>query len=339
MKHAPWPALCLFLASPLIGEYLLGSLPASMLFLLPLMAAMYGSAAILIREWVRRTGRGWPSIFLLAIAYGLLEEGFVTQSLFNPNYLHLRLLDYGWLPSLGTAIPWTLYVIGIHAVWSISVPIALTEAAFPARRDAPWIKTTGFVLYSLLFIVGCTIVATFTYKQVPFMASTAQLAATGLTIIALCAIAMRLTRRDETGRAAPAAPPSPPNPIVLFVASLVAGSLFMQVEYSAITQLHWNWMATALVQVAIVAAFVSFIVASRIRTWSVSRYFALAAGAFVVYVWKGFETDLLLHGSGDLAGHSVIAVIGCALLAFVGIKVRAARVPGNENPGTGPGFE
>ena len=39
MKHSPWPALCLFLASPLIGEYLLGSLPASMIFLLPLMAA------------------------------------------------------------------------------------------------------------------------------------------------------------------------------------------------------------------------------------------------------------------------------------------------------------
>src|SRR4051794_25897729 len=113
MKHTPWPALCLFVASPLIGEYLLGSLPASMLPLLPLMAAMYGSGAILIREWVRRTGRGWPSIVVLATAYGFFEEGFVTQSLFNPNYLHLRLLDYGWLPQLGIALPWTLYVVTI----------------------------------------------------------------------------------------------------------------------------------------------------------------------------------------------------------------------------------
>ena len=323
MKHRPWPALCLFLASPLIGEYLLGSLPASMIFLLPLMAAMYGSAAILIREWIRRTGRGWPSIFLLAIAYGLLEEGFVTQSLFNPNYLHLRLLDYGWLPSLGTAFPWAIYVIGIHAVWSISVPIALTEAAFPARHDRPWLKTTGFVLYSLLFIVGCTLIATFTYKQVPFMASPAQLAVTALVIVASCVIAMRLPRASETGRAAPS-PPAPPRPVVLFFASLVAGSLFMQLEYSAITTLHWKWIATVLVQIAIVTAFIAFIVAARIRSWSASQFFALAAGAFVVYVWKGFETDLLLHGSGDLAGHSVIAVIGSTLLAVIGFKVRAA---------------
>jgi len=323
MKHRPWPALCLFLASPLIGEYLLGSLPASMFFLLPLMAAMYGSAAILIREWVRRTGRGWPSILLLAIAYGLLEEGFVTQSLFNPNYLHLRLLDYGWLPSLGMALPWALYVIGIHAVWSISVPIALTEAALPARREAPWIKTTGFVLYSLLFIVGAALIATFTYKQVPFMASPTQLAMTALLIIALVVIAMRLPRRDEPRRVATSASGAPPRPIVLFFASLIAGSLFMQLEYSASAQLHWNWIATVLVQLAIVSALVAFIGAARIRAWTASQYFALAAGAFIVYVWKGFETDLLLHGSGDLAGHSVIAVVGCALLALVGFKVRS----------------
>jgi hypothetical protein len=75
-----------------------------MIYLLPLMMAMYGAGAILIRETVRATGRGWASIVLLACAYGLFEEGFVTQSLFNPNYLHLRLLDFGFLPWLGTAL-------------------------------------------------------------------------------------------------------------------------------------------------------------------------------------------------------------------------------------------
>src|SRR5689334_15668266 len=203
MTRKPWPALCLFLASPLIGEYLLGSLPVSMIFLLPLMAAMYGSAAILIREWVRRTSRGWPSIVLLAIAYGLFEEGFVTQSLFNPNYLHLRLLDYGWLAPLGTALPWLIYVIGIHAVWSITVPIALTEAAFPARSSQPWIKTTGIVLYSSIFLVGCTLIATFTYKQLPYMASPAQFAVTALVIVMLCVIALRLPRPNATTCTAP----------------------------------------------------------------------------------------------------------------------------------------
>src|SRR3954469_15280356 len=143
MKSAKWPVACLLFLSPLIGEYLLGSLPASMIALLPLMMAMYGAAAILIREAVRRTGGGWGSIVLLATAYGLFEEGFVTQSLFNPNYLHLRLLDFGFLPILGTALPWAIFVITIHAVWSITVPIALIESAVPSRRDQPWLDVLG----------------------------------------------------------------------------------------------------------------------------------------------------------------------------------------------------
>ena len=60
---------------------------------------MYGTGAVFIRELVRHTRRGWPSLILLATAYGFVEEGCVTQSLFNPNYLHLRLLDYGYAPS------------------------------------------------------------------------------------------------------------------------------------------------------------------------------------------------------------------------------------------------
>jgi len=51
------PALSLFVIAPLVAEYLLGSLPMSMIAILPIMAAMYGSAALLIRETARRSGR------------------------------------------------------------------------------------------------------------------------------------------------------------------------------------------------------------------------------------------------------------------------------------------
>jgi len=94
------PVFSLWLLAPLVAEYLLGSLPVSLITILPLMAAMYGSAALLIREAARRSGGGWMTIALLGAAYGFVEEGFVTQSLFNPNYLHLRLLDFH--------LPWEL---------------------------------------------------------------------------------------------------------------------------------------------------------------------------------------------------------------------------------------
>src|SRR5208282_6295453 len=85
------PAIGLFFVAPLVAEYLLGDLPIKMLGALVILAPMYGGGAILIREVVRRTVRGWPTIFVLAFAYAVFEEAFTTQTLFNPDYLHLNL--------------------------------------------------------------------------------------------------------------------------------------------------------------------------------------------------------------------------------------------------------
>src|SRR5256885_289548 len=60
------PVLSLFVLTPLVAEYLLGSLPMSMIAILPLMAALYGSAALLIREIARRIGGGWGSADMVA---------------------------------------------------------------------------------------------------------------------------------------------------------------------------------------------------------------------------------------------------------------------------------
>ena len=107
-----------------MAEYLLGNLPITALSALVLLVPLYGGGAVLIREAVRHTGRSWPSILMLALAYGVLEEGIATMSLFNPNYVGLRLLDNGYVPSLGIGVPWTVLVLTLHVVWSVGVPIA-----------------------------------------------------------------------------------------------------------------------------------------------------------------------------------------------------------------------
>src|SRR5215468_9143423 len=81
------PAIALYFLAPLVAEFLLGDFPVTMLGLLLLLGPMYGGGAILIREVVRRTGRGWPSIVLLGLAYGIVEEAFTTESLFDPGYV------------------------------------------------------------------------------------------------------------------------------------------------------------------------------------------------------------------------------------------------------------
>ena len=136
------PAIVLFFLAPWVAEFLLGDFPITWLPLILVLAGMYGGGALLIREVARRTGRGWPTIVLLALAYGVLEEGVTTMSLFNPGYVGAHLLDQGYLPALGIAVPWTIFVLGLHTVWSISVPIALVEQG-TRRRATPEAAVTA----------------------------------------------------------------------------------------------------------------------------------------------------------------------------------------------------
>jgi hypothetical protein len=73
------PAFVLFFLSPLVAEFLLGDFTLAAIGYLVLLAPMYGGGALLVRELTRRAGRGWPTIVLLALAYGVLEEGIATR--------------------------------------------------------------------------------------------------------------------------------------------------------------------------------------------------------------------------------------------------------------------
>src|SRR5215831_7937168 len=62
------PALALILVAPLVAEVLPGSAPLSRPGLLPFIVLIYGPGALLIRDVLRRSGRGWIGILLLGAA-------------------------------------------------------------------------------------------------------------------------------------------------------------------------------------------------------------------------------------------------------------------------------
>ncbi|HUR06489.1 MAG TPA: hypothetical protein VM347_28345 [Nonomuraea sp.] len=70
----------------------------------------------------------------------------MTMSLFNPDYAGQRLLDPGFVPALGIGVPWTLFVLALHTVWSMSVPIALVEELTGERRTTPWLGKVGLTV-------------------------------------------------------------------------------------------------------------------------------------------------------------------------------------------------
>ncbi|MEV4102574.1 hypothetical protein AB0J42_20160 [Nonomuraea sp. NPDC049649] len=189
------PALGLFFLSPLVGEFLLGNLPITMLFALITLAPLYGGGALLVRELARRRGAGWPGIVLLAVAYGLIEEGLVTRSLFNPGYAGMDLQSYLWIPGVGVSAWWTVFVLGVHVVGSICVPIAVMESLVPGRATEPWLRTPGLVVAGVLFMLG----AAAAYTIDPYEPGAWQLV--GAALLAGLLVFIALKRRPATSSA------------------------------------------------------------------------------------------------------------------------------------------
>ena len=123
------PVIVLLFLSPLLAEFVFGATPVSRLGGIWLLIFFYGGGAILIRELARRRGSGWERIVLLGAAYGIFEEGLLIQSMFNPDLFNAgrvggRALGVNWI--------WSEWTVGYHVVYSIVIPILLTEFLFPS---------------------------------------------------------------------------------------------------------------------------------------------------------------------------------------------------------------
>jgi hypothetical protein len=318
------PAIGLFFLSPLVAEFLLGNISIAFIAGMLFLSAMYGGGALLIREVARRTGRGWPTIILLALAYGVVEEGLVTQSLFNPDYAGQHLLSYGHIDALGMGSWWTLFVLTLHTVWSISVPIALMEAMVPTRRTTPWLGRIGLPIVAALFVLGCVLnfvgsldQSSFGGPKEAFFASPGQFIGAGVAIVVLIVLAFVVGRRRPKQVAGPV-----PSPAIVGGISLVASSVFLMLPHSMPA---WLICVSYLVLYAVVAFLASFW--SRRSGWRPLHTAALAGGALVTYAWHGFlQPSLDQHNSAiDLIGNAVFAAIALAVLAAA--VVRTARVP------------
>lgn len=307
------PALTLFLVAPFVAEFLLGDFAIDALWLLLVVGPLYGGGALVVRETARRLGRGWPTILLLALAYGLLEEGIVIQTLFNPNYLGLHLLRQAWIPAFGIGGWWTVFVLTLHTVWSISVPIAIVEGLYAERRNRPWLGKLGFGVSAFLLVVGGVLIRGGTRKQDPFAASAGQLLGVWIAIALVVALALRL--RPGPARRTGAVP----VPWLTCVAAFVWGLLFMYVNRAL-----QGW-SLAGAQLALDAAGVVLLLAYARRTaWTPVHCVAAAGGALLSYACNGFSQVPVVGSKGtvDLVGNALFAALALTLLVLALKKER-----------------
>ena len=201
------PALVLVVLAPIVAEFLLADFTIRNLPVLLALVPLYGGGALLVREVARRTGRGWPTMLLLALAYAA-DRGSVPHPVALQSRLRPQAAARLRLPARGSARPSTgrFFVLSIHVVWSIATPILIAEGLAGGRGRTPWLKPIGIDRDGgASSSSGARPSRLFSWKASPFVASPTQFAVSA-ALVAL-ALGDGASRRSPAWSAA--APPSP----------------------------------------------------------------------------------------------------------------------------------
>jgi len=150
------PAFALFIIAPVFGELFSGSASLNE-FVNPItfiaLTLLYGCGAIIAREWVIRWRKGWFSLFLLGLAYGIYEEGLLVQSFFDPTWMDLgTLATYGRVAGVNWV--WVVHLTIYHALISIAASVAFVEILYPHRRGERWVKSQPWWILNWLGFIG-----------------------------------------------------------------------------------------------------------------------------------------------------------------------------------------
>jgi hypothetical protein len=298
------PVLLLFLLTPGIPEYLSGSsqlsgvvlAPGLFLILLAGNAGLYTAGVLLIREAVLRWKKGWLSVLVLGLAYGILEEGLALSTLFNPHASVVGVLgNFGhWM---GVSWVWASGVLLIHVVFSVAVPILLLGLALPETRGRPLVGRRGLTV--AVGVLGADVLAllAFTVFGVHFWMGWPLLLSSAAVIAALVVVARQLP--NDWLR------PSRPRPLPTpRIAAVVGVALF---PAALLTQALSGWLG--LPAAGVVAAMLGVEAAFFLWAWTRLRSpgsertllgFALGllAPLAVLGFLIGFPVEVELVGTG-----------------------------------------
>lgn len=313
------PVLVLLVLSPFIAEVLFGATPVSNIGSLIITGPFYGAGVLLIRDLARRRGSGWGRIVLLGTAHGIVEEGLVIQSLFNPTLFNAGIVGGR---AFGVNWVWTQWALGYHIVWSIVIPILLAELLFPKRQAEPWLGKLGLMIATVVYTIsGLAMGAVFRLFVTPdfhtplLFNTVAAIFAAALVVLALC-----WPHSDkETATIRVDAHPAP-SPWLVGLTTLVSG-----VAWFSLLDLPYALRSSTLVLLPMLGtAAIVAVAAGLIQRWSakcgwcVLHQLALIGGALVPSLGYGFIFVTAPNRSDHIAQGllSVTMILALAMYAW-----------------------
>lgn len=330
-------ALTLVVLTPLVAELALGSTPLHLAFLVLLWLPIYGAGVLLIREAVRRCGGRWPSLVLLGVAYELVEDGLGLQALSSP-----RLYDAAqWGPRLfGLNTTYWEANVAYHVVFSVLIPIALTDLLFPGLRNRPYLRRGGLVGAAVCAVLGVLLLrVSVPPSQDPGYTAPLWVLAGCLSAVAVLAfVALRVLPGRPASRPVDGGVPSAP---------MIGGfALLATVAYLALTfppehgrqpaGTQGLWVLLPMAVAVAVAACALWLVDrwSRTSRWSDRNRLWLIGGALLAHT--GVGAFVVARTTLDRWGLVGIAVLTVLLLAALSRRIDRAPDPRTGRTGARP---
>jgi hypothetical protein len=314
--HRYAPVLALLVLSPLVAEVLFGATPISNLGAILPDIAVYGCGAILVRELARSRGPGFGRIALLGAAYAIVEEGLALQSMFNPDLFNAGIVGGR---AFGINWVWSEWTIGYHIVWSISIPILLSELLFSDRRTEQWLGKVGMAAVGIIYALGViALAAIFRLFVAPGFRAPAVLDA-GAALLAVMLVALALfwpLSHSSRSSLKPARNVPPPWMVGLFT-FLAAGAWFELLDLPHSYRGSYLVVVPMLLFAALAAGVVILVRewSTQNRAWSDLHSLALAFGAMLVSMLWGFI--FVTAGSRvDQLGQGIASIAAIVLLAL-----------------------
>jgi hypothetical protein len=289
------PALVAATLSPFIAEMISGSTPLRLWLnpmVLMLSLVLYGCGIILIHDLTVKWKKGWPTIFALAGAYMLIEEGFALKTLFDPDKNTLgRLWGVNW--------HWLFGMYMVHLVFSIATPILLTQAIFSKQKGAPWIRPRALPVLATLY-VGTALTFTFLWRFQ--MVSPGQYAGLAAVVVLVLVLARNLPASFSLRHGG-----VPASFLKFWFTGLIGAALIMALDI--LLPLKLNWLLSSGIVLSILGLLVLYVMQqSGNGAWQPAAQFALATG--ITSIW------FLAYPLQVARGNSLVIFFQLALIAF-----------------------
>ena len=152
--------ITLVVIAPLLTELVSGNTPPHA-FLHPsitlFLIGAYSFPLLVLREFAVRRRLASVGVFVLGLAYGLLNEGLIAQTLIRADRVPMPNFDR-YVYGAGVNFSWLAVIVPWHALMAVLFPLALLAHWFPSCAGNPWLGRRAFAALSGVLIACVTFI-------------------------------------------------------------------------------------------------------------------------------------------------------------------------------------